>query len=89
MPRYLLETLDGDGAHLDAAVDLTSVRFPEIDVQRCDTTGDGPNARVLWMCRAPSETHVHRWAAAAHFAVTSVRRLSAHRADRPTTGAQR
>ena len=78
MPRYLLETLNTHGDHLDAAVDLASQRFPEIEVERCDTTGDGVDAHVLWTCRAPSETHLHRWAAAARVAVASVRRLSAH-----------
>ena len=76
MPRYMLETVMVHSADLDAAVDLASQRFPEIDVERCDTTGDGVDARVLWMCRAPSETHLHRWAAAAGVAVTSVRRLA-------------
>jgi hypothetical protein len=82
-------TVDGDGVGLDAAVDLAAQRFPEIEVERCDTTGDGDDARVLWTCRAPSETHLHRWAAGARFAVASLRRLSTHRLSRPTEGNQR
>jgi hypothetical protein len=84
MPRYLLETVEGDSGHLDAAVDLAAQRFPEIELERCDTTGDGVDARVLWMCRAPSETHLHRWAAAARVAVASLRRLSTHELSHPS-----
>jgi hypothetical protein len=63
MPRYLLKTHVIATPRIDAAVRLASQRFPEIAVE--DVSVDDTGARTLWLCRAPSETHVSRWAEAA------------------------
>jgi hypothetical protein len=66
MPRYLLETDVLATPQIDAAVRLAAQRFPEIAVE--DLTTDRHGTRTLLVCRAPSKTHVDRWAKAAHLA---------------------
>ena len=70
MPRYLLKTDAIATAQIDAAVRLATQRFPEVAVEDISTDDDG--ARTIWVCRAPSKTHVGRWAEAAHLAAASV-----------------
>jgi hypothetical protein len=75
MPRYLLETDLVAGGHVEGAEGLTVRRFPEIAVERRYSTQDRTGARAIWVCRAPSEAHIGRWAAALHLSVASVRRV--------------
>jgi hypothetical protein len=84
MPRYLLETEVVATPQIDAAVRLASQRFPEIAVE--DISTDHAAAQTFWVCRAPSKTHVVRWAKAAHLAVvgqpgtaSAVPELESHR----------
>ena len=82
MPRYLFETDVDARSQLDAAGRLAAQRFPEITIEHRYTTHDDTGARVLWVCRAPTEVHLGRWAAAAHLALTCIRRVAA---DAPPT----
>ena len=66
MPRFLLETDAVATPQIDAAVRLAAERFPEIAVEDLATDDNGTTS--LWVCRAPSKTHVDRWASAAHLA---------------------
>jgi hypothetical protein len=77
MPRYLLETGAVSGSRLDGAERLAAQRFPEISVERHYVTDDGTTARAVWVCRAPSETHLGRWAESAELTVTSMCRIAA------------
>jgi hypothetical protein len=71
MPRYLVETDAPAATELDAAVHLAGHRFPEIDVQRTYITHDTSGPQAWWVCRAPSESHLGRWAAAAGLRIAS------------------
>jgi hypothetical protein len=79
MPLYLLELVpsaDAGHAQLEAAVSLATRRFPEVEVERRYVVRvDDP--REVWVCRAPSEAHLTRWAAEAHLDVPSVSHVDA------------
>ena len=77
MPRYLVETSVVGGSHLDHAEGLLAHRFPEISVERRFLTDDDTTTRAIWVCRAPSDAHVVRWAASAELSITSMRRIAA------------
>jgi hypothetical protein len=79
MPRYLVETDLVDATQLDGAEGLAERRFPELSVERRYSTHDGTGVRVIWVCRAPSEAHVDRWAAALRLPAPSVRHIHADR----------
>jgi hypothetical protein len=66
MPRYLLETEVIATVQIADAVRLAAQRFPEIAVEGLSTDDSG--TRTVWVCRAPSRTHVDRWAEAADLA---------------------
>jgi hypothetical protein len=74
IPRYLIERHGSAGAEVASAVQLAVVRFPEVAVEhRYVLRPTGRNgARELWVCRAPGDTHVRRWAAAARLAVDAI-----------------
>jgi hypothetical protein len=74
MPRYLLETPPAGRDEPGAALALAARQFPELAVEHVLSAGgreDQP-ARSLWVCRAPSSTHVRRWADAAHLRVRAL-----------------
>jgi hypothetical protein len=75
MPRYLLETDVTAPTDFDAAVDMATQRFPEVAVEHCYAEHHRIGARTWWVCQAPSETHVDRWAAAAHLSPLSLRHV--------------
>jgi hypothetical protein len=62
---------------LAGAERLAAHRFPEVAVERRYVTEDGTTARAVWVCRAPSEAHLGRWAESAELNVTSVGRITA------------
>jgi hypothetical protein len=68
MPRFLLELEVTGRDQRDRAVHLAAVRFPEIAVEHQYSTHDARGHRELWVCRAPSETHLRRWIEAAALA---------------------
>jgi hypothetical protein len=84
MPRYLMETGVVTTPVLDEAERLVAHRFPEIAVERRYVTDDGITARAVWVCRAPSEAHLGRWAASAELSITSMCRIAAD--HRPASG---
>jgi hypothetical protein len=77
MPRYLCETGAVDPVRLDDAVRLAAHRFPEIALEHRRTTVGDTQSQTLWLCRAPSEAHLIRWAEAAQLALASVHPLNA------------
>ena len=88
MARYLVETDAGVGGDRPPDLARAERRCPEVAVERRYQAheGDGPD---LWLCQAPSVTHVEHWAGAAGLEVRSVRRVdvaarSAQRAGRAT-----
>jgi hypothetical protein len=79
MPLYLLEfapSLDSGGAQIEAAVSLATRRFPEVAVERRYVVRV-EDPREMWVCRAPSEVHVTRWAAEARLGVPTVSHVDA------------
>jgi hypothetical protein len=80
VPRYLVETAAPDRLSAAAAADLAARKFPEVVLEQ---GSDGPvGVPAVWVVRAPSRTHVGRWAAAAGLRPTVLRRL-----DRPVPAA--
>ena len=71
MRRFIFETSDQTAADVAAALALAATRFPEVDVEH-RYIGRGESRRELWVCTAPSEMHVARWAAAAAFPVAEI-----------------
>lgn len=65
MPRYLLATAPACRPLRDAAIDVAARRFPEVAVELRYAAHDYDSGHDVWVCSAPSETHVRRWAEAA------------------------
>jgi hypothetical protein len=72
MPEFEMSLTPSDRA--GDALDRLGTRFPEIDVVGRYRSIDA--ADELWVCRAPSVTHVERWAAEAELHITGIRRLA-------------
>lgn len=81
MPRFLVETTAAPPAGDGAAARLSAARFPELEIEHRYAARDAAGGRWVWVCRAPSEGHVTRWATALGLPVGSVRRIDA---DYPT-----
>jgi hypothetical protein len=75
MPRYRVEMDPGAADRLDGAGRMAAHRFPEIAVEHRCTPNRAPGDRCVWLCRAPSEAHIDRWAAALQLRLASVRRI--------------
>ena len=75
MPRYLFETNVTNGPQRDSAERLAATRFPEVAVEHRFTAHDGDSGSELWVCRAPSASHVHRFAIAARLSLASLRHV--------------
>ena len=84
MPRYLVQTDEVTGSGLNGAERLAARRFPEISIEHRYVSDDGTTAREVWICRAPSEAHLGRWAESAHLSITSMCRIAAD--HRPAPG---
>jgi hypothetical protein len=86
MPRYLVEFDEVDDVARRRARSLATERFPEIEieVERSAAHDLASSGRELWECRAPSDTHLRRWAAAVGFpnATTRLNPLP-HEGERP------
>jgi hypothetical protein len=78
MPRYLLQTRTIASSGPAAAMRLAAGSFPEIAVEHCYVSHDEGCGLTTWVCRAPSETHLHRWAEASELGPVSVLRVDAH-----------
>jgi hypothetical protein len=74
MPHYLFETGLTSGPHVDAAIALSTQRFPEVALEHRYAAHDD-NRREVWVCRAPNEAHLQRWAAAAHLELWSLQHV--------------
>ena len=84
MPRYRLEFDEVDDVARERARSLASERFPEIEVERSAVLDPERPGRERWECRAPSDTHVRRWAAAAGFSHATTRQNpSPHQGEQP------
>jgi hypothetical protein len=77
MPRFVVETVPVDGVVRATATALLPARFPELQI---DQVSAGPDTD-RWRLRAPSEAHLHRWAAASQLEIRSLRRADAHAKD--------
>jgi hypothetical protein len=79
-----METGSDTGPRLDEAERLAVHRFPEISVEHRFIADDGATARAVWVCRAPSPSHLGRWAESAELSITSMSRIAAE--HRPASG---
>ena len=61
MPRYEVRLTVASVTERSRAVDVLARRFPEIDVIE-QHRGRMPLDDEVWICRAPSVTHIERWA---------------------------
>jgi hypothetical protein len=83
MPRYLLGARTTTRAERESVASLTDTRYPEVRVDLRYAAHDDDGLDV-WVCRAPSETHVRRWAAAADLELRLVQLVDAENATEPT-----
>ena len=67
MRRYVLGCRALSRLERDDAVELAAVRYPEIVIDHRYAAHD--EGLDVWVCQAPSENHLRRWAAAAKFTV--------------------
>ena len=72
MPRYLLQTSTIPSSGSGAATQLAARLFPEIALEHCYVAHDESRASATWVCRAPSEAHLYRWAEASGLGQVSV-----------------
>ena len=77
MPRYLCEAPPTTAADRERACRLAARRFPEVDFEQRLAAHDdwGSVDREMWVCRAPSRTHLLGWAAAAGIDFASVQQV--------------
>jgi hypothetical protein len=68
MPSYVLGAGATTRAQRDALAELTVTRHPEVLVDVRYAAHDD-NGLDFWICRAPSDTHIRRWASAGHLDV--------------------
>jgi hypothetical protein len=82
MPRFLFETAPISRGRFESLTRFGDQRFPEVAVERCYAPhAEGPN-REVWVCRAPSEAHLRRWAEATCLAPLGLRHVDAYVAHR-------
>ena len=74
MPLFLFEAPPITDLQRDLALRLAAQRFPEISLERRYAEHDG-GGRDVWVCRAPSEDQLTRWAVAAELSLGEVRRV--------------
>ena len=79
MPRFVVETAPADEIARTTATALLKTRFPELAIEQLSSDP----AADRWGCRAPSEAHLHRWAAASQLVIRSLRRADAASATSP------
>ena len=82
MPSYVLGTRTTTRANRDALAELTATRHPEVLVELRFAAHDNDGLDV-WICRAPSETHIRRWAAAADLELRLLQPVDAQQPERP------
>ncbi len=94
MPHFLVETTTTSRTGLLGAVRMAAERYPEIAIEDRFVAHDGP-AREVWVCRAPSSTHLQRWAAAAGLVLRSLDQIHSTpipdcwwRTDRPASSTE-
>ena len=79
MPSYMLGTGTTTRAQREKLAALTATRHPEVlvDLRYAAHDDDGLD---VWICRAPSEIHIRRWAAEADLKLRLLQRVDA---DKP------
>ena len=84
MPRYVLETRTVTHVSRDEVAVLAATRFPEvvIDLRLAAHEAEGVD---VWVCRAPSEAHLRRLAAAAGLDVHLVQSVDTDHGPPPTS----
>lgn len=75
MPLYTFVTTALATADRDRVVELAATRFPEVAVEPNQADVDGSD-RITWVCEAPNESHLQRWARAAALELIQVRDIS-------------
>jgi len=85
MPRFLIETDAVPCSLIDAATRVAAIRFPEISVEP-STHRDGGRGRTVWVCGAPSRTHLQRWARAVQLRTLLVRPIESTRVPETNAG---
>ena len=71
MPRYELRVPPIAPADVGRAIDTIPRRFPEIEV--IERRYDDTNQVDVWICRAPSVSHLERWASASALPLATLR----------------
>ena len=74
MPLFLFEVPPISARERDRAVRLAAQRFPEIVLEHHYAEHDG-GGRDVWVCRAPNEDQLARWAAAGDLTLGRVRHV--------------
>lgn len=74
MPLFLFESPPISDLQRDHALSLAARRFPEIALEHRYAEHDGGGLDV-WVCRAPNEDELTRWALAAELTVGDLRRV--------------
>lgn len=76
MPRYVLGCRAVTRSKREIASHLAATRFPEITVDLRFAAHDD-DGLDMWVCRAPSENHIRRWAADAALGVDLLQSVDA------------
>jgi hypothetical protein len=77
MPRYLLETPATTRIERARASFTASRRYPEVAIEQCFLVRDRAGSCEMWVCVAPNEAHLRRWAEASGLALATLRRVDA------------
>ena len=92
MPVFTFVTTALATGDRDRVVELAATRFPEVALGPNQADVDGSD-RITWVCEAPNESHLLRWARAAALELIQVRDISHSKPStvesRPPTPPQR
>lgn len=74
MPLFLVQARPITDAESQHAVRVAVERYPEVGLQMhyADHHGAGED---LWVCRAPTQDHLRRWATAADIPLSTIRHV--------------
>ena len=82
MPSYLSRSARTDDDRIGRAIELASVRFPELALTHRFALRETDTE--VWLCSAPSAAHVERWSEESRLVIGPVRRID----ERPLNSPQ-
>ena len=86
MPRFLVETEPRAAPRSGTADLIWRQRFPEVVVEHRYAAYDQATSREVWLCRAPSSAHIHRWAVATSLPLVALQHVADVPSEPPTEG---